>query len=138
MKFLTPADTEHAFYEAFEIGEIAAMMAVWSTDDDITCIHPGGPRLIGRANIDAGWRGILNGNSGIRIQLTEIREFVDQALTIRILYENLWVPGENAPRQPIIATNAYRYSRRGWQMVLHHASPAPQDEMEGRGAAVFH
>ena len=138
MKFLTPADAEQAFYEAFEIGEIVAMMNVWSKDDDITCIHPGGPRLIGRAMIEAGWRGILNGNMGVRFKLTEMREFVDQALTIRILYENLWVPGENAPRPPIIATNAYRYSRRGWHMVLHHASPMPHDESDGASAAVFH
>ena len=138
MKFLTPADAEHAFYEAFEIGEIAAMMAVWSKDDDITCIHPGGPRLIGHAAIEASWRGILNGNAGVRFQLTEIREFVDHALTVRILYENLWIPGENAPRPPIIATNAYRYSKRGWQMVLHHASPMPQDEQGSQMTAVFH
>lgn len=138
MKFLTPADAEHAFYEAFEIGEIAAMMNVWSKDDDITCIHPGGPRLIGRAAIEAGWRGILNGNIGVRVQLTEMREFVDQGLTIRIVYENLWIPGENAPRPPIVTTNAYRYSRRGWHMVLHHASGMAHDESDGASAAVFH
>lgn len=138
MKFLNPSDAEQAFYEAFEIGEPAAMMAVWSKDDDITCIHPHGPRLIGRSAIEASWRDILNGRIGIRIQLTEIREFVDQALTVRVLYENLWVPGENTPRPPIIATNAYRYSKRGWQMVLHHASPVPQDESGSQRTAVFH
>ena len=138
MKFSTPLEAEQAFYEAFEIGEIAAMMAVWSKDEDITCIHPLGPRLIGREAIETNWRGILTGSTGVRFQLTDIREFVDQALTIRILYENLWVPGENAPRPPIIATNAYRYSRRGWHMVLHHASPVPRDEPGNGGAAIFH
>ena len=138
MKFLTPSDAEQSFYEAFEIGEIAAMMAVWSKDDDITCIHPHGARLVGRGAIEASWRDILNASIGVRFQLTEIREFVDQALTIRVLYENLWVPGENAPRPPIIATNAYRYSKRGWHMVLHHASPLPPDDHENHGAAVFH
>ena len=138
MKFLTPSDAEQAFYEAFEIGEITAMMAVWSKDDDITCIHPHGPRLIGRSAIEASWRGILNASIGVRFKLTEIREFVDQALAVRVLYENLWVPGENSPRPPIIATNAYRYGKSGWHMVLHHASPVPQDDPENRGAAVFH
>jgi ketosteroid isomerase-like protein len=138
MKFLTPTDAEQAFYEAFEIGEIAVMMAVWSKDDDITCIHPLGPRLVGRAAVEESWRAILNNSIGVRFELTEIREFVDQALTIRILYERLWVPGENAPRAPIITTNAYRYSKRGWHMVLHHASPIPQEEAENQGAAIFH
>jgi ketosteroid isomerase-like protein len=138
MKFLTPADTEQAFYEAFEIGEIAAMMSVWSKDEDITCVHPLGPRLVGRAAVEESWRGILNASIGVRFERTEIREFVDQALTIRILFERLWVPGENSPRAPIIATNAYRYSKRGWHMVLHHASPIPQGEDEHHGAAIFH
>ena len=138
MKFLTPGEAEQAFYEAFEIGEITAMMAVWSKDDDITCIHPQGPRLIGRGAIEASWRDILGAGIGVRFQLTEIREFADQALAIRVLYENLWVPGENAPRPPIIATNVYRYSKSGWHMVLHHASPAPQDDHESRRASVFH
>ncbi len=138
MKFLTPTEAEQAFYEAFEIGEIAAMMSVWSKDDDITCIHPLGPRLVGRAAIEESWRGILNASIGIRFQLTEIRELADQALTIRILYENLWVPGENAPRPPIVTTNAYRYSKRGWHMVLHHASPIPQEEAENQRAAILH
>ncbi len=138
MKFLTPSDAEQAFYEAFEIGEINAMMAVWSKDEDITCIHPHGPRLIGRSAVEASWRGILNASIGLRFQLSDIREFVDQGLTIRILYENLWLPGEKAPRPAIIATNAYRYSKRGWNMVLHHASPAPQGDSENGGAALLH
>jgi ketosteroid isomerase-like protein len=138
MKFLTPTEAEQAFYEAFEIGEIAAMMSVWSKDDDITCIHPLGPRFVGRAAIEESWRGILSASIGVRVQLTEIREFVDQALAVRILYENLWVPGENAPRQPIITTNAYRYSKRGWHIVLHHASPIPQEENENQRSAILH
>lgn len=138
MKFLTPADAERVFYEAFEIGEIAAMMAVWSKDEDITCIHPLGPRLVGRSAVEESWRSILKASIGVRFELTEIREFVDQALTVRILYERLWVPGENAPRPPIIATNVYRYSKRGWQMVLHHASPIPQSESENQGMAILH
>lgn len=138
MKFLTPADAEKAFYEAFEIGEIAAMMGVWSKDEDIACIHPLGPRLIGRAAIEESWRGILNASIGVRFELTEIREFLDQGLAIRILFERLWVPGENAPRAPIIATNAYRFSKRGWHMVLHHASPISQEESENQGTAILH
>ncbi len=138
MKFLTPADTEHAFYEAFEIGEIAAMMSVWSKDDDITCIHPLGLRLIGRAVVEESWRAILNASIGVRFDLTDVSEFVDQGLAIRIVHERLWVPGENAPRAPIIATNAYRYSKRGWHMVLHHASPISQEEGENQSMAILH
>ena len=138
MKLLTPGDAERAFYEAFETGNVDAMMSVWAKADDIACIHPQGPRLIGRAAIEASWREILQSSIGVRFQLTQLREFADQALTVHVLYENLWVPGENAPRSPILATNAYRYSKRGWRLVLHHASPAPYGEQERMGTAIFH
>ena len=137
-KFLTPKDAELAFYEAFETGDLAAMMSVWSVDDDIACIHPQGPRLDGRAAIDAAWREILPSSVGVRVKLTEIREFVDQAIAVHCVYENLWLPGEGAPRPPILATNVYRYSKRGWHMVLHHASAAPYEEGNGEKRAVLH
>ena len=127
-KFLTPKDAELAFYEAFESGDLAAMMAVWSIDDDIACVHPQGPRLDGRANIEAAWRNILPSSIGVRVKLTEAREFLDQAVAVHTVYENLWLPGESAPRPPILATNVYRYSKRGWHMVLHHASSLPYEE----------
>ncbi len=138
MKFLTPSDAEHAFYEAFEAGDVDAMMSVWAKDDDIVCVHPQGPRLIGRAAIEASWREILQSSIGVRFQLTEVRELADQALTVHILYENLWVPGENTPRAPIFATNAYRYSKRGWHLILHHASPVPYGDEQQTGTAIFH
>lgn len=138
MKFLTPSDAEHAFYEAFEGGDLDAMMSVWAKDDDIVCVHPQGPRLLGRAAIEASWREILQSSIGIRFQLTEVRELADQGLTVHILYENLWVPGENAPRAPIFATNAYRYSKRGWRLVLHHASPVPYADEDQMRTSIFH
>jgi ketosteroid isomerase-like protein len=130
MKFLTAADAEHAFYEAFESGDADAVMSVWAKQDDIICIHPQGARLVGRANIEASWREILRGGIGARIEFTELRIFSDQALAVHILYENVWMPGETAPRPPIFATNAYRYSKFGWHLVLHHASPVPYDDMQ--------
>jgi ketosteroid isomerase-like protein len=138
MKFLSSADAEQAFYEAFETGDIDAMMSVWAKIDDILCIHPQGPRLIGRGAIEASWREILRSSMGVRVQRSDLRTFADQALTVHVLYENIWVPGETAPRPPILATNAYRYSKLGWHLVLHHAGPAPYGDQEETGPAIFH
>lgn len=138
MKFLKPGDAEHAFYEAFETGDIDAMMSVWARDEDIVCVHPQGARLVGRTAVETGWREVLQSSIGVRFQITELRAFTDQALAVHMLYENLWVPGENAPRAPIFATNAYRYSKRGWHLVLHHASPVQYDEQQQSRSAIFH
>ncbi len=36
-----------AYYEAFVAGDFARMSAIWA-DEDVSCIHPGWPVLIGR------------------------------------------------------------------------------------------
>ena len=47
----TPDDVETAFYEALQNADITQLMACWADEDDILCVHPGGPRLeIGRAS----------------------------------------------------------------------------------------
>ena len=45
--FPTAQDAENAFYEALERADLDGMMAVWAEDEDIVCVHPGGPRVSG-------------------------------------------------------------------------------------------
>ena len=40
-------DVENAFYEALERADLELMMSIWADDEEIVCIHPGGPRLAG-------------------------------------------------------------------------------------------
>ena len=49
--FPTAQDAENAFYEALERCDLEGMMAVWAEDEDIVCVHPGGPRLTGHDQI---------------------------------------------------------------------------------------
>ena len=53
-------DTEQQFYEALQRGDIEKLMAVWSDDDDITCVHPGGPRVVGPAAIRAAFESMFS------------------------------------------------------------------------------
>ena len=46
-------DVEAAFYEALQSGDIDKLMACWADEDDIVCIHPGGPRVVGAVAIRA-------------------------------------------------------------------------------------
>ncbi len=61
--FTTPQDAEAAFYEAFEKGDLDAMMGVWADDDDILCVHPAGPRLSGVEQVREAWRQIFSGGT---------------------------------------------------------------------------
>ena len=46
-------EIEAAFYEALRLGDIDKLMACWADEDDIVCVHPGGPRIIGANAIRA-------------------------------------------------------------------------------------
>src|SRR6185369_12018763 len=46
--FPTAQDAENAFYEALERADLEAMMAIWSEDEEIVCVHPAGQRLAGQ------------------------------------------------------------------------------------------
>ncbi|MCX7273964.1 MAG: nuclear transport factor 2 family protein, partial [Burkholderiales bacterium] len=45
--FATAEAAEEAFYDAMQRGDAIAMMALWADDEDVACVHPNGPRLIG-------------------------------------------------------------------------------------------
>jgi ketosteroid isomerase-like protein len=113
---------ETAFYAAFENADYAAMMAVWSPDVDIECIHPLGERLMGPESVSTSWRRILSGGKRMQFSLAHTKRLQTDKLAIHILYENIIIAGRQQP--PVIATNIYRFNGHGWHMIFHHASPA--------------
>jgi uncharacterized protein (TIGR02246 family) len=120
----TPEDAETAFYDAFERGDLAAMMSVWAEADDVVCIHPQGPRLVGFEAVRESWTQIFSGgNSRLRMRTVEERKFSGQSVAVHAVIEILSVPGQQGPTQSVCATNVYELGENGWRMVVHHASP---------------
>lgn len=125
--FATPQDAEAAFYDALERADLEAMMAVWSEDEDIVCIHPGGPRLCGYAAVRESWRMIFHGGSRLRVSVSGLHAMQGMLLTIHNLYEHLALVGEEEATQVVVASNVYQRGADGWRMVMHHAAPtAPE------------
>ena len=69
---ISPQDAAIAFYQAFEAKDVDAMMATWAEDEDIVCIHPGGPRLVGYEAVRAGWEQLFSGDTKLSFRLDEI------------------------------------------------------------------
>ncbi len=128
IEFASPEETSRAFYEAFEQGDVEAMMIVWADDDEIFCIHPGGPRNVGPDAVRASWEEIFTGPSQLRFQLEQQLFFVGASLAVQSVFEYLQVNDETKLRGPAIATNIYTRTTGGWRMLAHHAAVSPTAE----------
>jgi ketosteroid isomerase-like protein len=118
-------EAEAAFYDALGKSNLEAMMAVWADDDEVYCIHPGGQRITGVENVRESWRRLFSSGQTLSFQLRARHEIHGMMIAIHSVYEHITVAGQGASRTPMLATNIYLRTDRGWRMVAHHASPAP-------------
>ncbi|OOG58332.1 nuclear transport factor 2 family protein [Polaromonas sp. C04] len=122
-------DIEAAFYEALQTADIDKLMACWADEDEIVCIHPGGPRLIGGAAIRASFDAIF-ANGSIRARPERVRRVESLASAVHSLVERIEVMTPEGPGEAyVIATNVYQRFAQGWRLVAHHASPGTPHEM---------
>jgi ketosteroid isomerase-like protein len=123
--FTTPQDAAAAFYSAFEAKDVDAMMAAWAEDEEIVCVHPGGPRLVGFDAVRLGWEQIFAGEAKLSFRLDEIVMLETVGLALQSAIEQVTVGDDPAPRGTAIASNVLLRTPSGWRMLAHHASPAP-------------
>lgn len=136
----SPEEIESQFYEALQGGDIDKLMAVWSDDDEIVCVHPGGPRLIGAAAIRGSFE-TLFANGVIDAQPEKVRRVLSDSSAVHNVLERVQVMGGDGPQAAwVIATNVYLRGERGWRLVCHHASPGTPREVQEiiEGAATLH
>ena len=118
----TAAEVENAFYEALNRGDVDALMELWAEDEEIICVHPGGPRLHGHAAIHASWEAILE-RGGLQIRPSQLHVSHNLMSAVHSVVEGVTSNGEEAAH--LVATNVYMKTPTGWRMVSHHVSVAP-------------
>jgi len=125
--FLTSQEAEAAFYEALERADLEAMMEVWSEDEEVSCIHPGGARLTGYAQVREMWAQIFKSGQRLQVQLSDQLVVSGMVFAAHSLKETILVrSGQGEGTLSVVAaTNVYLRAGSGWRMVLHHGSPAP-------------
>ena len=124
--FATADEAETAFYDAFERGDLAAMMAVWAESDGVACIHPAGPRHVGFDAVRESWVQVFAGAPQLRVRTVDVQRFDDQGVAVHSVIEEVSPRGQQGPVGQVFATNVYELTDGGWRMVVHHASPAPE------------
>lgn len=118
----SPDDVEAQFYEALQQADLDRLMAVWSDDDEIACVHPGGPRVIGHAGIRASFDSIF-ANGAIPVQLHSVKRVQSLGSAVHHVVEHISVQTDKGPHSAWIAsTNVYVKTAQGWRLLVHHAS----------------
>lgn len=124
-------DIEAAFYDALQNGDIEKLMACWADEDEIVCIHPGGPRVVGANAIRATFEAMFANGGSIRAWPEKVRKTVSIASSVHNLLERVEVLTTEGPTQAwVIATNVYHRTAQGWRMVAHHASPGTTSDIQ--------
>lgn len=133
-------DTEAAFYECMQQGDVERLMSLWSDDDEIACVHPGGPRLVGAVAIRAGFDAVF-ANGGVQVMPVQVRRVDTQGCSIHHVLERVQaLTPEGLKTAFVLASNVYVRTTQGWRMVLHHASPGQADDMQEmvESSAILH
>lgn len=129
--FPSSQDAESAFYEALEKGDLEGMMEVWAEDEEIVCVHPGGPRLTGYDQVRESWMRIFGNGQRLEVQIANPVVLPGMMLAVHSVHEHIAVAGEARAPAPVVATNVYIRTASGWRMLVHHASPVPQASLRG-------
>jgi ketosteroid isomerase-like protein len=128
--YATPQDAEAAFYEALEKSDLDGMMAVWAEDDEIVCVHPGGPRLTGYAMIREAWRRIFENGTRLRIELARHSTVTTPFAVLVSVIEHIGIHNQQGTSAPVAATNVFVRGALGWRLVAHHASAVPPNSLD--------
>ena len=116
-------DIEATFYEAMQAGDLEKLMGCWADEDDIVCVHPGGPRLVGNAAIRAALE-VLFANGTVNAKPEQVCKVESLTSAMHNVIERIAVlTNEGAQQALVLATNVYQRTPQGWRMVAHHASP---------------
>ena len=131
----SPDDVEAQFYEALQQADLERLMAVWADDDEVACVHPGGPRVSGHAGIRASFEAIF-ANGPIPLVPQGVRRLHTLGCAVHHLVERITVTDAQGERSAwVLATNVYLKTAQGWRMVAHHASPASDQTEPASGDA---
>jgi ketosteroid isomerase-like protein len=126
----TPEDTEAQFYEALQTADLERLMALWGDEDEIACVHPGGPRVVGGPAIRASFETIF-ARGPIPVHAECQRRLVVGETAIHHVLERVEIATEAGTESAwVVATNVYLHTALGWRLVSHHASPGTTQDVK--------
>jgi ketosteroid isomerase-like protein len=124
-------EIEAQFYEALQQADLDKLMACWADEDEIICVHPSGPRLVGNDMIRAAFQSIFE-QGHVAAYPEKIYKVESLTSAMHNVVERLvHITPEGQKDTFVIATNVYQRTPQGWRMVAHHASPGTFGMVQG-------
>jgi len=121
-------ETEAIFYEAMQAGDIERLMSCWADEDEVVCIHPGGPRLVGLGAVRSAFESVFS-NGNVRVRIEALRKIESMTSAVHSVRERIEILTNEGPVEAFaIATNVYHKTAQGWRLVAHHVSPGSLQE----------
>jgi ketosteroid isomerase-like protein len=125
----SPDDIEAQFYEALQQADLDRLMALWADEEEIACVHPGGPRIVGLGAIRAAFEAVFQRGT-VNVHPERVRRLHSNDSAVHHVLERVQLH-DDGKTSWVIATNVYLKTSLGWRLVLHHASPgSPGDVQE--------
>ena len=127
----SPEDTEQQFYQALQTADLERLMGVWAEEDEVSCVHPGGPRMVGLVAIRLAFANVFS-QGAINAHPERVRRLQTHDTAVHQVLERVHVSGPDGQQQSawVIATNVYLKTALGWRMVVHHASPGTAHDVQ--------
>ena len=124
--YTSAEDAEEAFYEAIANGDLDALMATWSDDDEIVCIHPTGQRMEGTSAVRESWSAILENNPRFSVSVHRKVCWESMLISVHSVIETLFLEKDQTPHGPMLSTNVFIRGIHGWRLLSRHTSAAAE------------
>lgn len=112
------------FYKAFNARDLDAMKKVWSSQERVTCVHPGWNPLDGFEPIMESWQGIFKNSGNMNIEASDVTVVASEDLAWVSCVEKLYtIATHGVLASKVYSTNLFQLNNGSWKMVMHHASP---------------
>ncbi|KAM7464009.1 hypothetical protein LguiA_032130 [Lonicera macranthoides] len=109
------------FYNSFRNGDLAAMQALWSKDENVCVVHPGVSGISGYDLVMGSWEFVwADYEFPLEIEVKDVQVHVRGDVGYVTCVEMVKTKGSNWGRQ--FATNVFEKIEGQWFICIHHAS----------------
>lgn len=113
-------DTNDAFYRIMRAGDYDSMDALWASERQVTCTHPGWTTLTGRRAVMRSWRLLLTQQEPPEIWPDEPQAVVTGETAMVLCIERLG-------GAELMATNTFVRELGAWRVLSHQAAKMPAE-----------